>query len=103
MTYGEIEYQTDGSWSVANYLPTPPRKSTVEAGWLQALIAFAQPILTQTLKDAIKAAITTCLSGLSYPIGPLTFSSDGTSISVSYRLPLTQEVVGMCIAICVLV
>jgi hypothetical protein len=97
MFYGEIEYEADGTWSITRYKDSPPQNPDgleVGDGWLQAAVAFAIPIIVASLKTAIKDAVKTALQGLKYQIGDLTFSSDGTSLTVNYKLPLAEEVIG---------
>lgn len=103
MFYGEIEYLDDGTWSVPKYEPSPLTAEVAGNEWLIALIVLAKPIIEDRLKKAIVAAIKAALSNIRYTIGPLTFSSDGTNITVSYKLPLTEEAIGMYIKLCAVV
>ncbi|EGX53184.1 hypothetical protein AOL_s00006g562 [Orbilia oligospora ATCC 24927] len=96
--HGSISYTNQGTWDPTVYdndlplrilgAPTDAQSLVALPPWLQAIVDFTVPIVTQAVRDAIINAIRQQLSQISYTVGNFTFSSDGSKLTLSYRLPV---------------
>ncbi|KAK6347251.1 hypothetical protein TWF696_007323 [Orbilia brochopaga] len=100
--FGTISYMPNGTWTQTVYkdvipytmdslIPSPSNGAVEIPPWVTAVITFALPIMKQVLRDAVLAAVKKQLQGLNLTLGPFTFSSDGNTITGTYRLPGLEQ------------
>ncbi|KAF3918319.1 hypothetical protein ABW21_db0206031 [Orbilia brochopaga] len=97
--FGTISYMPNGTWTQTVYkdvipytmdhiIPSPSNGNVDIPPWLTAVVGFTLPILKSALQTALINAIRASLQQLNITLGPFTFSSDGTTITGTYRLPV---------------
>jgi hypothetical protein len=87
--HGSLQYDSHGKWTQTVYDNNTPRLTDLNDGlppWVEAVVRLSIPIVQSAVRQAVILAIQNAITGLRYSYGPITFSSDGKSVSVSYRI-----------------